>query len=149
MNPMQNSPYTQQPYGQPAGQPPGTSSTGLQENLAALLTYIFIPVTSIIFLVMEKSSRLVRFHAMQALLLGVGMFVLMIVLMIVTTVIFGVAAMASSTLATIVGLVSTLFWVVLPLGMLLVWVLCLVKAYQGQMFKLPVIGNIAENFISK
>lgn len=146
---MQNSPYDQQPYGQPSGQNPGTSSTGLQENLAALLTYIFIPITSIIFLVIEKSSRLVRFHAMQALLLGVGMFVLMIVLSVVTAVILGVAAATSGTLATIVGLISTLFWLVLPLGMLLVWVLCLVKAYQGQMFKLPLIGNIAEGFISK
>ncbi|MDQ3685355.1 MAG: DUF4870 domain-containing protein [Acidobacteriota bacterium] len=146
---MQNSPYDQQPYGQPSGQTPGTSSTGLQENLAALLTYIFIPITSIIFLVIEKSSRLVRFHAMQALLLGVGMFVLMIVLSIVMTVVIGVAAAASSTLAGIVGLISMLFWLVLLIGMLLVWVLCLVKAYQGQMFKLPIIGNIAEGLVSK
>lgn len=146
---MQNSPYDQQPYGQTPGQTPGGSSTGLQANLAALLTYIFIPVTSIVFLVIEKSSRLVRFHAMQSLLLGAAMIVLSIVLSVLMMVVVGVVGVASSTLAGIVGLLSMLLWFGLWIGMLLVWVLCLVKAYQGQIFKLPVIGNIAEGFISK
>jgi uncharacterized membrane protein len=67
-------------------QPPvqtAKSSTGLDENIAALLSYVFGWVSGLIFFLMEKDSRLVRFHAMQSILLNAVALVIGFALMIV------------------------------------------------------------------
>ena len=125
------------------------SSTGLDENIAALLSYIFGWVSGLIFFLIEKDSRLVRFHAMQSILLNVSFGVVAVVLMIVLLIIGMVFAMVSDALGAVVGILSFLIWLVFIAGILLAVVLCLVKAFQGQYFKLPVIGNLAEKFSTK
>ena len=125
------------------------SSTGLDENIAALLSYIFGWVSGLIFFLMEKDSRLVRFHAMQSILFNVLFGVLAFVLWIVLFVLFLILSQVSDALTTIVGLLSMLLWLLLLVGVLVGWILCLVKAYQGQYFKLPIIGNFAEKFSAK
>ena len=125
------------------------SSTGLDENIAALLSYVFGWVSGLIFFLIEKDSRLVRFHAMQSLLFNVLVAVVGIALWIVLFVVFLVVSQVSGALATILSLVSLLVWLVFGIGILAGWVLCLVKAFQGQYFKLPVIGNFAEKFSTK
>ena len=124
----------------------GKSSTGLDENVAALLSYIFGWLSGLIFFLMEKDSRLVKFHAMQSILLNVAALVLGFVLWFVW--VFGVIVSASinETLGSLVGLVLGLLVFVFWIGLLIAVVLCLVKAYQKQYFKLPVIGNFAEKF---
>ena len=144
---MQNPPPVQV-----SSQPPvqaGKSSTGLDENIAALLSYVFGWVSGLIFFLIEKDSRLVRFHAMQSLLFNVLVGVVAIALWIVLFVVFMIAAQISGTLATLLSLVSILVWGVFLLGILAGFILCLVKAFQGQYFKLPVIGNFAEKFSAK
>ena len=47
------------------------------------------------------------------------------------------------------SLLMTLIWIVFSIGLLIAWIMCLIKAFQGQYFKLPVIGNFAEKFSSK
>jgi len=144
---MQNPPPVQV-----SSQPPvqaGKSSTGLDENIAALLSYVFGWVSGLIFFLIEKDSRLVRFHAMQSLLFNVLVAVVGIALWIVLFVVFLVVSQVSGALATILSLVSLLVWLVFGIGILAGWVLCLVKAFQGQYFKLPVIGNFAEKFSTK
>jgi len=144
---MQNPPPVQV-----SSQPPvqaGKSSTGLDENIAALLSYIFGWVSGLIFFLIEKDSRLVRFHAMQSLLFNVLVAVVGIALWIVLFVVFMIVAQVSGALATILSLVSVLVWGVFLLGILAGFILCLVKAFQGQYFKLPVIGNFAEKFSAK
>ena len=144
---MQNPPPVQV-----SSQPPvqaGKSSTGLDENIAALLSYIFGWVSGLIFFLIEKDSRLVRFHAMQSLLFNVLVGVVAIALWIVLFIVFMIAAQLSSALATVLSLVSILVWGVFLLGILAGFILCLVKAFQGQYFKLPVIGNFAEKFSAK
>ena len=144
---MQNPPPVQV-----SSQPPaqaGKSSTGLDENIAALLSYVFGWVSGLIFFLIEKDSRLVRFHAMQSLLFNVLVAVVGIALWIVLFVVFMIAAQISGTLATLLSLVSILVWGVFLLGILAGFILCLVKAFQGQYFKLPVIGNFAEKFSAK
>jgi len=76
---MQNEPPVQV-----SSQPPavGKSSTGLEENVAALLSYVFGWISGLIFFLMEKDSRLVRFHAMQSILLNVTFIVILIALYI-------------------------------------------------------------------
>ena len=144
---MQNPPPVQV-----SAQPPaqaGKSSTGLDENIAALLSYVFGWVSGLIFFLIEKDSRLVRFHAMQSLLFNVLVAVVGIALWIVLFVVFMIVAQVSGALATILSLVSVLVWGVFLLGILAGFILCLVKAFQGQYFKLPVIGNFADKFSAK
>ena len=122
------------------------SSTGLDENVASLLSYVFGWLSGLIFFLIEKDSRLVRFHAMQSILLNVLIAIIAIVLWIVTVVLVFAGAALGDALGAILGLLSTLIWLVFSLGLLIAWVMCLVKAFQSQYFKLPVIGNFAEKF---
>ncbi len=158
---MQNPPPGQQDYGTPSGTPsgppPGTpkSGLGMEPNLAAALCYIWI--VGLIFFFIEKENKFVRFHAMQSILCGITMSVLMIVLAIINVIlaiVIGVAAgAAGSTAGSLAGmvitLVSALIWLVLPLLYLGGLIFAAVKAYQGQIFKLPIVGNMAEKIVNK
>ena len=108
------------------------SAGGLTDNVAGLLAYITI-IPSIIFLVMEpyNRNRFVRFHSFQNIFFCVACIALGIVMSII-----GMIPM--------VGLITLVIWPLIGLGLLVVWVILLLKAYQGQMFKLPVIGDMAE-----
>lgn len=125
------------------------SSTGLDENIAALLSYVFGWVSGLIFFLMEKDSRLVRFHAMQSILLNAVALVVGIALMIVWFVLGFIVSQISGFLSILVGIVIWLIVLAFWLVLLIVFVLCLIKAYQKQFFKLPVIGNFAEKFSTK
>jgi uncharacterized membrane protein len=125
------------------------SSTGLDENIAALLSYIFGWVSGLIFFLIEKDSRLVRFHAMQSILFNVLIIVVCIVLWIVTFVLVMIASQLPGMLSGLISLIATLVWVALWIGVLIGWIMCLVKAFQSQYFKLPIIGNFAEKFSAK
>jgi len=132
----------------PPGQP-GKSSTGLDENVAALLSYIFGWVSGLIFFLIEKDSKLVRFHAMQSILLNALIAVVGVVLWVVVFILALIAGQLADFLGTIIGLLGTLLYLAFVLAILIAWVMCLIRAYQGQYFKLPIIGNFAEKFSSK
>ena len=136
---MQNPPPVQTPK----------SSTGLDENIAALLSYVFGWVSGLIFFLIEKESRLVKFHAMQSILLNVLLAVAGIVLWIVTFILVLIGTQLPGFLGTILSLLVTLIWIVYSFGILIAWIMCLIKAFQGQYFKLPIIGNFAEKFSAK
>lgn len=155
---MQNPPPGQQNYGSPSSMPPpGTapkSSTGMEPNLAAALSYIWI--VGLIFFFIEKENRFIRFHAMQSVLYGLVWTVIMIVLGIINAIIFVAFAAAASAagdaggaIGLVISLISTLIWLVVPLLYLGTLILAAVKAYQGKTFKLPIIGNIAEKIVNK
>lgn len=128
----------------------GKSALGLDGNVAAALGYP-IGIIAIISLIMEKENRFVKFHALQSLCFHVGMIVLMIVLWILGAIILvgGAAAAAATESGAIGGLVGMLFgllWLVFVVSYFLGLILSAVKAYQGAWFKLPIIGNMAENW---
>jgi uncharacterized membrane protein len=125
------------------------SSTGLDENIAALLAYIFGWVSGLVFFLIEKDSKLVRFHAMQSILFCVVVAVLGFALWIVTFLLLIVAAMLPDVMGTLFGLLATLICLIFSIAGLIAWILCVVRAYQGQFFKLPVIGNMAEKIANK
>jgi uncharacterized membrane protein len=125
------------------------SSTGLDENIAALLSYIFGWVSGLIFFLIEKDSRLVRFHAMQSILLNAAALVVGFLLWFVWVIAAIIFAQVSDVLASLVSLVLGLLIFVFYIGILIAVILCLIKAYQKQYFKLPVLGNFAEKFSSK
>ena len=141
-----------QPPVQVSSQPPaqaGKSSTGLDENVAALLSYVFGWVSGLIFFLIEKDSRLVRFHAMQSLLFNVLIGVVITVIWIVFAVLLLIVSQISGVASTLFSLIATLVWVVISIGILIAWIMCLIKAYNRQYYKLPIIGNFAEKFSAK
>jgi Predicted membrane protein len=101
------------------------TSTRFDANVAAALSYLVGFVTGIIFLVIEKENKFVRFHAMQSTLVFAGIVAVDILLQIVP----------------ILGALVVIF-VVIPLSAIL-WLLLMFKAYQGQEFKLPLVGQMA------
>ncbi len=105
---------------------------GLDENIAAVVAYLIMPLSSIVLLVMEKNNNFVKFHAMQATIVGIILFVAMTISSMLVFVLIGLLLMP------IVGLVG-----------LVLWLLLMFKAYKGEMYKLPVIGDIAEKQIKK
>lgn len=144
---MQNPPPVQT-----SSQPPAQtakSSTGLDENVAALLSYIFGWLSGLIFFLIEKDSRLVRFHAMQSLLLSGGGFVILIALWIFIVLSSLIIGQISGILSFLVSMVLGLLATVVGIGLVVGAIISLIKAYQGQYFKLPVIGNMAEKYSAK
>ena len=144
---MQNQPPVQTPPSSTGLVP--KSSTGLDENLAALLSYIMTWVSGLVFFLIEKDSRLVRFHAMQAILLGATAIVGAVVLWVAWVVVTLVLSQIADILGTLSGLLIGLVIGVVYLAVVVAWVLCLIKSYQGQFYKLPVLGNFAEKFSQK
>lgn len=127
----------------------GKSSTGLDENIAALLAYVATWISGLIFFLIEKDSRFVRFHAMQAILLGATATIIGVVLWFLSLFGIVISASVSEALGGLVVLVVGLLIFVLSIGVVIAIVMCLIKAYQKQYFKLPVIGNFAEKFSMK
>jgi len=121
----------------PSAQPQAAS--GMTPNVASALCYVLGLITGIIFLVLEPYNRdkQVRFHAFQSIFFNVAMIVVSIVLMIVGAVVGAVIPFAG---AALLGLISLLFW----LGVMVLWVVLIVKAYGGTKLVLPVIGAMAE-----
>src|SRR3569832_222156 len=144
---MQNPPPVQT-----SSQPPAQtakSSTGLDENIAALLSYVFGWITGLVFFLIEKDSRLVRFHAMQSIILSGGGFVVLIALWIVVFILSFIVGQVSGRLGFLVSMVFGLVATVIGFAILIGAIICLIKAYQGQYFKLPVVGNLAEKYSVK
>jgi len=111
----------------------GKTSTGIEANVAGLLSYVLGFITGIIFFVIEKENKFVRFHAMQSIITFGSLFVLGLMLGVVFR-------------FTYVGYtISSLLWIV----DIILWILLMVKAYQGEYFKLPVVGDIAEKQVQK
>jgi uncharacterized membrane protein len=125
------------------------SSTGLEANIAALLAYVLGWIGGLVFFLIEKESRFVKFHAMQSILLNVGAFILFIALWVLTVFLMVIGSFAGDVAMSLFGILGTLIWVVFGVGVAIAAILCLIKAFQGQYFKLPVIGNLAEKFSAK
>lgn len=124
-----------QPSQSPGGQAPN-GSTGLASNVAALLCYIFPPITGIIFILIEKEDTDVKFHAWQATILFLASFFAIIGLQIL-------AMFFGYIWGFLGGLISLLSKPVI-LGLFILWIVCMVKAYQGERWRIPVIGDLAD-----
>jgi len=101
------------------------TSTGLTENVAGLLCYVLGWISGIVFILIEPENKFVRFHAVQS---------------IVT---FGALTVASAVLSWI-PFVGVFFGTVIGVLAFILWIVLMVKAYQGTKYKLPWAGNFAE-----
>ena len=99
---------------------------GLDENVAAALTYLLGWITGVGFLLVEPSNRLVRFHARQS------------------AIVFGGLSIAWFVAMTIPFIGWFFAWLVIPYLSVALWLLLMYKAYRGQRFKLPFAGDLAD-----
>lgn len=106
----------------------GRSSTGLEPNVAGLLCYLGFWVTGIIFLVIEQENRFVRFHALQS---------------IVT---FGALGVFGA-LVSWIPYAGIVFGPIIGVLVLVLWILLMVKAHQGELYRLPLAGQVAEGML--
>lgn len=122
----------------------GKTALGLDANVGSMLTYLPICginlIYSIIVLVTDKTNKLVRFHAFQSLLLLAAYVVGIFAVMIVGGVL--IAATGSGILGTLVGLL----YAAIIIGFLILTVIGCIKGYQGQAFKIPIIGDMADKW---
>jgi uncharacterized membrane protein len=118
------------PTAAPAAAPTQSGAAGgLTDNVAGLLAYVTI-IPAIIFLVIEpyNRSRFIRFHAFQSIFFFVAVIIVSVVMPFIAVIpFFGV-----------------LLWALVCLAELILWLLLMFKAYGGEMWKLPVVGDIAE-----
>jgi len=106
------------------------TSTGLDQNIAAMLSYILGFITGIIFLIIEKENKFVRFHAMQSI------------------VVFG----AIFLIGLVIGWVPIIGWLIgaliSPIS-LVIWIILLMKSYKNEWYEFPIAGKIAKEQVDK
>lgn len=102
-------------------------------NMVAALSYLpFLAIfLSFVILLVEKDDKFIRFHALQSLMISVGYYILNILVNVVFS--RGLLALAGTFLGPL-----------LAIAVLAVWVISMVKAYQGNVVKWPVVGEFAE-----
>lgn len=126
----------------------GKTALGLDLNIGALLCYVNVClpiglVYSIIVLVTDKDNKLPRFHAFQSLLTTALIIVLSILMQIVGI----VGAIIDSAIGfPILSLGAYLLFLLIILGVFVMIIIAAVKAFGGNIYKLPVVGNLADNW---
>ncbi len=110
------------------------NSTVGNEKMMGALAYLAGPVTGILLLLTEKKNEYIRFHAMQSTLLFGGIILLYVVLGIIP----------------IIGwLILVLVSAILPLVSFILWLVLMWKAYNGEKYKLPYFGDLAQKQLAK
>ena len=103
------------------------TSTGLKENVAGLLCYVLTWVTGIVFLIIEPENKTIRFHAIQSIVVFGSLTVI--------SMIFSWIPWIGWIIGGIIGITGFILWIVL-----------MVKAYQGEKYKIPIAGDMAEKW---
>ena len=111
------------------GEAENKTNVGLEPNVASLLCYLFGWVTGIIFFILEKENKLVRFHALQSII------------------VFGVLNIAGAFLDWI-PFVGGFFSAAIGIVAFILWIVLMVKGYQGEKYKIPWAGDFAEKQVS-
>ena len=96
------------------------NALGVEQNVAGVLCYVLGFISGLIIFLLEKDNKFIRFHAMQSIIVFGALFVI--------------------SLIPFLGWIAS--FVLAPIAFIL-WVILMIKAYQGEMFKLPVVGDIA------
>ena len=114
---------------------PATTSTGLAPHVAGALAYVLGPITGVVFLVIEKDNRFVRFHAAQSIAVGIVLIALSIGLSILGTVLASIPVLG--------WIVALLLSLVLGFGSFVLWLALMWRASQGKEWEVPIAGGIA------
>lgn len=103
------------------------TATELDENIAGLLCYVLGWISGIVFVILEPKNKFVRFHAIQSII------------------VFGAATIVGAILRWIPFIGFALGWIISVIAIIL-WIVLMVKAYQGTKYKLPVSGDLAQKW---
>jgi uncharacterized membrane protein len=122
----------------PAGPAP---AAGLTENVAGALCYVLGWVTGIVFLLIDKRP-FVKFHAAQSIVVFGGLHIITIVL----GMFLGVSLFSGGSHFFAPGV---LLLHLVNLASFILWIFLMIKAYQGERFKLPVVSDLAESIAGK
>ncbi len=116
----------------PEQNPVTVSQTGLSDNAAGGLAYVTV-IPAILFLALAPYNRnsYIRFHAWQSIFFTIACFALDIVLLVLGRMPF-------------LGFMTLFLWPLVGLAIFAVWIIVLIKAFNGERFKLPFIGDLAE-----
>ena len=106
------------------------TSTGLDENVAGLLCYVLGWISGLVFLLIEPENKFVRYHALQSIVVFGALTVILIIV--------GWIPFLGQVLAAIVCIIMVVMWIIL-----------MIKAYQGTRFKAPWAGNLAEKWVEQ
>jgi len=122
---------------QPSGRKSSLELPGIAFNVAGLLSYLLWPVACILFLLIGpyNRNRFVRFHAFQALFLGLAAIVVAVALQVMTSIL---------ALIPIIGWIAGgLLWIAYGITIVILVVMLMYKAYNGEQYGVAVIGNLA------
>ncbi len=127
------------------GSGPGAGTqSGLAENVAGLLCYVLGWLTGLIFLLIDKRP-FVRFHAAQSLVTFGGLHIINIVI----GAIFGFGFFFGGA-GGLAGLgIGWMLYSLISLVCLILWIVCMIKAYQGQKFRVPIAADLADSLAGK
>ncbi|MBE0430542.1 MAG: zinc-ribbon domain-containing protein [Dehalococcoidia bacterium] len=121
-----------------AAKPEAESSTGMSANVAGLLCYVVGWITGIVFVLLEKKSTFVKFHAWQSIM---TFGVLMVAQIVFSGIIVAIGIRTLSPgLVIFAGVISWIIWVVT----VILWIVLMIMAGTGRMWKVPGAGNWAE-----
>lgn len=126
------------------------SSTGLDQNVATFVAYLFGFLTGVIMFVVESDNEHVRFHAAQSIVVFGALFVVNLVISFIQSFIASALIAAGPGggmlffLSSIFGLISTAILLII-VGL---WIYLLIQAYQGNDPRIPIAANFAENLVS-
>ena len=130
------------PAGGGAAVATASGTEGMAENVAALLCYVFGWITGLIFLLIDKRP-FVKFHGAQSIAFNIAIIGIWIAFWIVVAILTFITALMHFP----IGFLSIFMWPVIGIGIFALWIYLMVKAYQHEKFKLPIIGNIVENMV--
>jgi uncharacterized membrane protein len=125
-----------------AGKPESESTTGMSANTAGLLCYVAGWITGIVFVVLEKKSKFVKFHAWQSIMVFGALTVVQIILSILGAIAVATFSLGLWGFAHVLGIIV---WVI-TVGL---WIALMLLAYQGKMWKVPLAGDWAEKQANK
>jgi uncharacterized membrane protein len=115
----------------------GKATFGLDENVASAACYVLTWLTGIIFFVVEKDNKTVRFHALQSVLTFVSLGIVFVIFMVISGIITLIGG-------AILGIIFFLIYMLIALAMVVLWLFLMWKAYSGEKFMVPIVGAIAE-----
>ena len=119
----------------------GSTSTGVDPKLSALLCYLAWWVSGVVFLVIEQEHRIVRFHAAQSVVLFGGLSVLILLLSAGS---IG-ALFISPSLYEVARMVVYLVWI----AAVLLWFFVLMKTFRGETWRVPFAGDLAARIAAR
>ncbi|WP_435078807.1 DUF4870 domain-containing protein [Halococcus sp. AFM35] len=123
------------------------NNSGLDSNVAGTLSYLFGFVSGLIFYLIEKEDRFVRWHAAQSMAFTGLLAVTYIALTFLGTVVSMMTFSGSSggfLVGSLFGLILGLVWLIVAVGGFVAWAYMMIKAYQGETVRLPVAASIAD-----